>query len=367
MATFVGIAKKSKQREVGIELLRIVAMLLIIFHHFCYHGGFLSHITSQNKQQLIAKLISNIFPISINLFVFITGYFSLNNKGNVLKKTIVLWIQVFFYSLIIYLIFLSTKQVKFDKLKLEQIFYPVAYKEYWFFSAYFLLILVSPFISAMLNNITAKQHLYLVIGIVVVLYLISIKGMLGGILEFTRGYSLTWFVCAYIIGAYIKRANIKLKWWGYILFIAVIACVIYLKKEEDFYRFGYADVEIVFVSVLTFMLFKDIKINCDSLNKFITKIASATFGVYLIHDNNFIRSVLYSKIFKVQEYYNSRFATFKILEFTLVVFIACAFIDLIRQGLFWSVITTIKIACAKISNLFKKIKKPNTIEKMGGG
>ena len=120
MATFVGIAKKSKQREVGIELLRIVAMLLIIFHHFCYHGGFLSHITSQNKQQLIAKLISNIFPISINLFVFITGYFSLNNKGNVLKKAIVLWIQVFFYSLIIYLIFLSTKQVKFDKLKLEQ-------------------------------------------------------------------------------------------------------------------------------------------------------------------------------------------------------------------------------------------------------
>jgi len=118
MATFVGIAKKSKQREVGIELLRIVAMLLIIFHHFCYHGGFLSHITSQNKQQLIAKLISNIFPISINLFVFITGYFSLNNKGNVLKKAIVLWIQVFFYSLIIYLIFLSTKQVKFDKLKL---------------------------------------------------------------------------------------------------------------------------------------------------------------------------------------------------------------------------------------------------------
>ena len=58
--------------------------------------------------------------------------------------------------------------------------------------------------------------------------------------------------------------------------------------------------------------------------------------------------------------------TFKILEFTLAVFIACAFIDLIRQGLFWSVTTTIKIACAKTSNLFKKTKKPNTIKKMGG-
>ena len=67
--------------------------------------------------------------------------------------------------------------------------------------------------------------------------------------------------------------------------------------------------------------------------------------MYLIHDNNFIRSILYHKIFNIDKFYNHPFGTFIVLGFVIIVFIVCVVIDLVRQGLFKGVIT-----------IFKKVK-----------
>ena len=81
------------------------------------------------------------------------------------------------------------------------------------------------------------------------------------------------------------------------------------------------------LSISTLILFS--KIDIGNI-KWINIISSATFGVYLIHDNKLMRNLLWVKIFKNQSYANSNKLILYSIETILIVYILCTFIDLIR-------------------------------------
>ena len=95
-------------RKSNFELLRIIAMILIIAHHFSLHGGFR---VVQSK-----PLINRIWilwlqlggKIGVNIFVLISGYFLVSSPAFKLKKVLKLWLQLFFYSIVIYAVFVGT-------------------------------------------------------------------------------------------------------------------------------------------------------------------------------------------------------------------------------------------------------------------
>ena len=66
-------------------------------------------------------------------------------------------------------------------------------------------------------------------------------------------------------------------------------------------------------------------------NKFINYIAGSVLGVYLIHDNVFIRSYLWKTLLHVKShYYSTKFILFAILS-VILIFIVCTGIDIIRR------------------------------------
>ena len=65
-------------------------------------------------------------------------------------------------------------------------------------------------------------------------------------------------------------------------------------------------------------------------NKIINLIASSTFGVYLIHDNPYIRNYIWKELFKVSSYINSPYLFLYSILITFSIFIVCTLIDLIR-------------------------------------
>ena len=65
-------------------------------------------------------------------------------------------------------------------------------------------------------------------------------------------------------------------------------------------------------------------------NKFINIIAGSTFAVYLIHDNQFIRPMLWQKVNNVQ-YQSSIDFLINGLEISLLIFIICIVLDMIRR------------------------------------
>jgi len=98
-----------QNRQMGLELLRIIAIFLILCVHLLNAGGFKSHSASGLETKLLGFL-DCIFSVSVNVFVLISGYFLVNSKFKY-KKIISLWLNVLFYSVLFYLLnIIITKQ-----------------------------------------------------------------------------------------------------------------------------------------------------------------------------------------------------------------------------------------------------------------
>ena len=88
-------------------------------------------------------------------------------------------------------------------------------------------------------------------------------------------------------------------------------------------------------SILTFLsalsLFMAFERSSIGYVKWINVVASATFGVYLIHDNVLVRSFLWQEVFKNAQYQDSVFLIPYSVIVTVIVYIVCTLIDLLRQ------------------------------------
>ena len=105
----------TNSRQSNIELLRIVAMLMIIAHHFSVHGNFdLRNMLVGNNIWL--QFLATGGKIGVNIFVMISGYFLISSKNIETKKVLKLLAQILFYSVIIFILFISLKIVSFNRI-----------------------------------------------------------------------------------------------------------------------------------------------------------------------------------------------------------------------------------------------------------
>ena len=98
------------QRQSNIELLRIIAMLLIIAHHLVVHSGLLAQFgpiySNPTELKSQSALILGAFgKTGINVFVLISGYFYAKKEFH-FEKYAKLFFEVLFYRVLIHIIFL---------------------------------------------------------------------------------------------------------------------------------------------------------------------------------------------------------------------------------------------------------------------
>ena len=92
---------KKAPRQSNLELSRILAMYLIVMHHFSVHGGvsIWSGSAPLSFNFYLDQLLSTGGKIGVNLFVLITGYF-LAKKFSKFSSLVYLWIKTFSYVII---------------------------------------------------------------------------------------------------------------------------------------------------------------------------------------------------------------------------------------------------------------------------
>ena len=100
---------KSLQRESGLELFRIITMLLIVAHHYVVNSelwGAEGPIMSapMNGSSLFLLLFGAWGKTGINCFIFITGYFMCKSQITV-KKFLKFLLEVELYKILFYVIF----------------------------------------------------------------------------------------------------------------------------------------------------------------------------------------------------------------------------------------------------------------------
>ena len=130
----VKVAPVSRKREIGIEVLRLLSMLLIVCQHFMNHGGF---IKNAGGETVFLNLLNVLFSPTVNVFILISGYFSWRSSSFKKGKLQALYLQLAFYSILTaFFVGLFFDGVTVSNIK---IFLPIISREYWFFTAYFLL------------------------------------------------------------------------------------------------------------------------------------------------------------------------------------------------------------------------------------
>lgn len=360
-------SQKVKQRNSSIELLRIIAMFIIVMHHYCVHGLFYSNneILGLNKYILD---IGEFGQWAVNIFIIIFGYFGIKSKFK-LERILRLYVQVWFYSVILFLAYTIWNKELHIGIAVRS-FFPIIGDQYWFFGSYIVLCFLSRFLNKMIENITKQSHLRLI------MILLVSWSVIPSIIPVFMGYglsvgSLGAFVLLYIIGAYLrlypdcKVCQIKNSW---IVFLSSIIITLVYKFFDCFYSTGmiridcFSNASIISIgfAVAIFCIFN--KIDLKS-NKIINEISMCTFGIYLIHDNERVRYFLWHYLVRGYEYQNSPYLILHMLLCANVVFICCLIIEFIRRKTIDKLY--LKYVEKRILSLFDRIRnmiKPNNID-----
>lgn len=336
---------KSQQRNSSIELLRILSMIMIVFHHFAIKGGFEWDPSYVGIPLFWFNLMVMGGKIGVNVFVLISGYFLVSSKGSTfnLRRILKFWGQVFFYSIAIYVVFGICGISGFGLKSLASALLPITFSTWWFASIYFVLYLLHPFMNKLLHSLDQKTYQSLLAMLVVCWSVIP---------TFTatkfQANSLLWFMTIYAIGGYARLYgfNPKFKTKHYLGMCGVFSVLTYatsvvftflgtkwhgLASHAGYFYGQEEKLTVLLISVSLFMAFAAMEMN---YHKWINVIASATFGVYLIHENQIVQPVLWLKLFRNFQYQDSLMLIPYSIFAVAIVFAVCTVIDLIRQKVF---------------------------------
>lgn len=358
--------KSNKARMSNFELLRILSMILIIGHHLFVHSNFQIEY-GININNIFLDFINIGGKLGVILYIMISGYFLVESKFNE-KKIIKLELQVLFYSILFLIIFKIFYIPEIGKIGLKEIvknIFPTIFCKYWFVTNYILLYIFSPFINKLIRNLSKEQYKKLIM--IMLFILIFIPTITTSDLGLDN---LIYFIFYYLIGAFIKlykNENNHKKYGIYaIIFYAIIILTTILFEYLSCYKIFFKDYIGYFSkisSILLFLISYNIFMSFKNWNikehKLINVIASTSFGIYLIHDNCFVRKFLWLRILKLSTFYHSKLLILVSVITICILFLVCSMIELLRIKLLEPKILkiTYKIYDYTKDKIIYKIKK----------
>lgn len=330
--------KITKERQSNLEFLRIISMLLIVAHHYSIHGKFGFETTSITFNRLWVQFISVGGKLGVDVFILITGYFMLDAQFK-WKKILNIWMQVCFYSILCFTAFHILNPSEFTITTFIKAVFPVIFSQYWFATSYIGLLLLAPFVNVVVNSMSRHQYVKL-LSVLFVIWSVIPTLTTGSI-----GYSdLGFFLFLYLVAAYIRKyphnftESFKFsRNASIVLFVISIVMVVLMDilglKYSVFGKYatyfsGANRIPTVLFAIALFNLFRNINL---PYNKGINYLAGSMFGVYLLHDNKYVRLILWQQLFKSKQFALSSYLWIHSIIAITVTFIICIIIDIVRR------------------------------------
>lgn len=273
------------RRKSNIELLRVVAMLMILTLHTrfegiesCYDGVIdANHIARFSFQALSI--------VGVNLFVLISGYFGIKLKATGLIN--LLWQIVYIAVVCIFVRYVMSKMGGANLNFEIKHFFPVT-NTVWFVPSYIMLMVFSPILNSYVEKITTKRLFFYTLGLYALSYYWS--SLWVGTIAGFDGYSWGWFVILYLSGQIIRRLKdekrlpsrviMLLSYLSLTVFVVVIAFVQNYVPIGRSLMWVYNSPLVYTSSVCLFAFFCQLHI---AYNKIINWLAASAFAVLLFH------------------------------------------------------------------------------------
>lgn len=325
------------RRNSNIELLRIIAMAMIIAHH-CALYGFFPEEVQYSSNKWIVDLLFSYGKVGVSIFVLITGYY-MTEQGFRVSRALRIAGQVWFYSLCGLAVVMLIPDVSLEKNDIVQSFFPIVNGQYWFASTYLFIILLSPAINVFVHN--AGRMLLQGTMAVLIIACLALPTLFGK----ANFYSpICWFTLLYITGSYIRlwrqdagRPEKHFTWavlwaltipmyaWGGNILSKLTghieAPLMNSPLNRDWSITGY-------VAAVEF--FEWARSRQPKYRPWINRVAGCAFGVYLFHENQFVREFGWP-LSGISDKIYSRFLPLWAAMAIIAMYAAGSVVDLVRQ------------------------------------
>lgn len=305
-----------KTRDSNIELLRIVSMMLIILHHIVYHTKIYLQIGENHFASLVLLTGGK---IAVIIYILIKGYYSKRSKFNISRPINIILKEVV-YSILFMIIFNKNNFLNINE-----------YKQYWFINIWLILFMVEPIIKICEKEIPIKIKRVIFIWMTI-FFLIPVRKI----------SDIEAFIYFYLCGRHILPKFVKFFDKQILNFFAIIILYLVLIAFNLSLR-PYTTIIPLITSMTIFTLFVNLKIKNNTINN----IAKHTIGVYLIHDNKYVRNEIIIKKLNMFNIFNTQYFLIGTITISIIIFIICTIIDYIVSKI--------------IDKLVSKIKKLNKI------
>lgn len=273
-----------KERNSNIELLRIVAMFLVLIDHSGYmsiHPPTCDEVYSVPMLSLARYCSQSFSSICVNVFVLISGWFGIKARINRVSEFL---FQCYFICFVAYLLLLAAGEAQF--MSVGQWISFLVFDNLWFVKCFLILYLFSPMINMMIEGISQKQFLYFLVAFMLIQFL---HGFVTQATWFDKGMSPLTLMSLYMAGRYMRLYPNKFtsmnRWLDMSIYFVVsligaICTFISVRYGAEGYRFfSYASPTIIIASVYFFLFFTKISFQ----SRLVNWIAASAFAVYVLN------------------------------------------------------------------------------------
>lgn len=316
-----------KNREINIDLLRVVAMVMVVVLHLSASYVELRK-SPQDTDFIIANILQSFTRVCVPIFILITGKYLINKKiddlKNFYKNTFRRIVFPFLIWLVIYTVFQLVLSMKnHDKSAFEivtDVFKGKIFYHLWYIYMIIPLYIVVPFLN---KKIVSKN-----------LKIITFSLISFGILHNALSYIffdisfiwIFWFIDylgLFYLGYYLSKEIPKQKGrpylYGYLLVSIILSLTSYffINKYDTDYWYTYLNPLIILSSAFILKFFLSLNID-SSLSKYIIRLSDNSYGIYLSH----------ALVLEIMRYFQITRLTGNIivdLAYSTIICIACSY------------------------------------------
>ena len=299
---------QKEPRNVGVELLRVVSMMMVVMIHILGHGGVYVNAEALGVNYQIAWYLEVCGYCAVDCYALISGF--ANIKSNFKwRRLLMLWLEVVtlnaFFTVLAALIpaYAANAAHAINTDNWLRVFFPLAKKEYWYFNAYVLMFPFLPILNQGILSLGKKRHLAVMLSL---LALATGFRLVTGTDQFALGggYSCLWLMILYVVGAYFRLYGAP-KWakpfvtlpafflsafvaWEWKLRAERQFATGLLEKDSVFYEnreylISYLSPCMVVMAIALLLFFMQIRVERKGARTVITALGKASFGVFVLH------------------------------------------------------------------------------------
>ncbi len=334
-----------KTRNYGIDLLRMVAMYMVVVLHILGQGagGGLNGELSVNYG--VAWFLETAAYCAVNCYALISGYVGVESRVRYTNLA-VLWLRVAFYTVGITAVFAVVMPEAVGLRTVVKAFLPVMGKSYWYFTSYAFLFFCIPMLNLAVQRLSKGRIRAVLLSL---LGLYSVLQTIFHVTPFGGGYDVLWLGILYLLGAYIRKygflekitagkaflgyfAMVLLAWLSKLALKWAAWAIFHVEKQGSVFVTYYSPL-ILGAAVFLLLLFRRVRLPAWGVRvvKFFSPLA---FSVYLIHTNPLVWTYWMKDRFAAFASMPAPLLVVAVLGTAVAIYLCCSLLDFLRELLF---------------------------------